>query len=93
MDTAENERKCPDCGNAMVSQKAKYRTVGKIIMVLAVIIAISGIARIDSGDMVDSLLSIAVGVFFFWAGLRRLRLNPWFCVNCKTREFDSPVRK
>jgi hypothetical protein len=89
MDTTGNKRKCPDCGNEMVSQKAKYQIVGKIIAVLAVIIAISGIVRLTDGDTVDGLFSIAIGVILVWTGLRRSRLNPWFCPNCKTREFDK----
>jgi sulfite exporter TauE/SafE len=89
MNTSENKRKCPDCGNEMVSQKTKYQTGGIIIMVAGVIIAIVGIARIADGEMVDGLISIAAGAFFVWAGLRRVRLNPWFCTNCKTREFEK----
>lgn len=89
MNSQEKQRKCPDCGNEMVSQKAKYQMWGKIIMVLAVVMAILGFVRIADGEMVDGLLSIAVGAIFIWGGLRRVRATPWFCLNCKTREFEK----
>lgn len=82
----ETKTACPTCGNEMVSQRTRYRTAGIVLCVLAVALAALGIARLVR-EGVEGLLSLALAGLLVWLGLRRARANPWFCPNCKTRDF------
>jgi hypothetical protein len=71
----------------MVSQKSRYFGVGIFVMVASVVLIGIGVFRLFEGGGVDAAFTMGVGAIVFWAGLKRAKVNPWFCPACKSREF------